>query len=69
MKIYYKVIEVWCKYPFQDTIDHRYCIFSFTRKPFKNIELKIDSNTSIKDKEEFLKERLGFKKVTVEKIK
>ena len=69
MKIYYKVIEVWCEYPFQDTIDHRYCIFSFTKKPFKDVDLKLESNTSIKDKEDFLKERLGLKKVIVEKIK
>ncbi|NML69998.1 hypothetical protein HHL23_09315 [Chryseobacterium sp. RP-3-3] len=69
MIIYYKVIEVWCPYPFQDIIDHRYCIFSFTKKPFRDIKLKIESNTSIKEKEEFLKERLGLKKIQVLKVK
>lgn len=69
MNVYYKVIEVWCKYPFQDTIDERYCIFSLSKKPFKDLGLKIESNTSIKDKEEFIKESLGFKKVTILKIK
>ncbi|OCK53194.1 hypothetical protein BA768_01165 [Chryseobacterium sp. CBo1] len=69
MTIYYRVIEVWCKYPFQDTIDYRYVEFSYTKKKFKSIDLKMDSNTSIKEKEEFLKDRLGLKKVTVIKIK
>lgn len=69
MNIYYKVIEVWCSYPFQDTIDYRYCIFSFTKKPFRDIDLKLNSNTTIKEKEDFLKEKLGLKKVSVEKIK
>lgn len=69
MNIYYKVIEIWCKYPFQDTIDERYCIFSLTKKPFNDLGLKIESNTSIKQKEDFIKEKLGFKKVTINKIK
>jgi len=69
MKIYYKVIEVWCSFPFQDIIDHRYCIFSFSKKPFRDLNLKLESSTSIKDKEQFLKERLSLKKVTVEKLK
>lgn len=68
MKIYYKVIEVWCDYPFQDTIDYRYCNFSYKEKPFECIGLKIDSKTSIKEKESFLKKELGFKKIKVVKL-
>lgn len=62
MKIYYKVIEVWCKYPFQDTIDYRYCIFSYKKKPFTSIGITMPSNTSIKEKEDFLKQELKVKK-------
>ena len=70
MIVYYKVIEVWGKYPFHQEIDCRYCEFSFSKKKFKAIQnLKMDSNTSIKDKEEYLKEKLKIKKVTVLKLK
>ncbi len=69
MKIYYRVIEVWCDYPFQDTIDRRYCVFSYKKRPFTPIGLQMPSDTSIKEKEEFLKSKLNLKKVIVEKIK
>lgn len=69
MTVYYKVIEVWCKYPWQNEIEERYCLFSFSRKKFKEIRpLKIDSNTSIKDKEDYLKEQLSVNKVTIVKL-
>lgn len=35
MKIYYKVTEVWCEYPFQSEIDYRYCTFPFSKKKFQ----------------------------------
>lgn len=69
MTVYYKVIEEWCKYPFQSEIEERYCLFSFSRKKFKEIlNLKIDSNTSVKDKEEYLKEQLNINNVKVIKL-
>jgi hypothetical protein len=69
MTIYYKVIEVWCEYPFQSVIDYRYCIFSFSRKKFKQItDLIIDSTTSIKEKEEYLKLKLDLEKVKIIKL-
>ena len=69
MTIYYRIIDVWCKYPFQDTIDYRYCEFSYSKKRFKGIEnLKIDSQTSIKEKEDYLKKELNLKNVIVKKI-
>jgi len=69
MIVYYRVIEVWCKYPFQSEIEERFCLFSFSRKKWKEIlGLKIYSNTSIKNKEEYLKEQLNLKSVKVIKI-
>ena len=70
MTIYYKVIEVWCDYPFHQEIDYRYCIFSYSKRKFKIIEnLQMDSKTSIQEKEDYLKEKLNLKKVTVLKAK
>lgn len=69
MIIYYKVTEVWCKYPFQNEIDYRYCTFSFSKKKFKQItDLIIDSTTSIKEKEEYLKLKLNLNKVNIIKL-
>lgn len=69
MTVYYKVVEVWCKFPFQSEIEERYCLFSFSRKNWKTIRsLGINSNTSIKEKESYLKEQLSIKRVTVIKI-
>jgi hypothetical protein len=69
MKIYYKVTEVWCDYPFHTEIDYRYCTFSFSKKKFKQItDLIMDSTTSIKEKEEYLKMKLNLNKVEVIKL-
>jgi hypothetical protein len=69
MEIYYKVVEVWFKYPFQSEIDYRYCVFSFSKKKFKQIsDIIMDSTTSIKEKEEYLKLKLDLKKVKVIKL-
>jgi len=69
MTVYYKVIEVWCSYPWQSEIEERFCLFSFSRKKFKEIlGLKLDSNTSIKDKEEYIKKQLDLKTVKIIKI-
>lgn len=70
MIIYYKVIIEWQKYPFNDCIDKKYCLFSYSRKKFKAIEgLEIDSNTSIQDKINYLKTELKIRKIQIEKIK
>jgi hypothetical protein len=69
MTIYYKVIEVWCPYPWQSEIEERHCLFSFSAKKFKEIlGLKIDSKTSIKDKEEYVKKQLDLKTVKIKKL-
>jgi hypothetical protein len=69
MIVFYKVIEVWCDYPFQTEIDYRYCVFSFSKKKFKEVKgLTMKSNTSIKEKEDFLKEKLNIKKINVVKL-
>lgn len=70
MIIYYRVIEVWCEYPFQDIIDHRYCEFSYSKRKFKRIEgLTFDSDTQLIEKEEYLKKELNLKRVALQKIK
>lgn len=70
MKIYYRVITEWCKWPFNNEVDKRYCVFSYSKKRFSPIDgIEMDSDTSIKEKEEYLKQKLNLKKVTVEKIK
>ncbi len=70
MIIYYKVIIVWSKYPFQDEVDEKYCEFYTSKVKRKVIEgLRMDSNTSIQEKEAYLKEKLNLKRVTVKKLK
>lgn len=70
MIIFYKIIEVWCKYPFQQEIDYRYCEFSYSKKTFRKIKgLKLRSDTSIHEKETYLKKELNLKKLTVQKVK
>ncbi len=70
MIIYYNVITIWCKYPFQDVVDEKYVEFSYSKRKFKAIKnLKIDSNTSVKDKEDYIKKELNLKKFKIEKIK
>jgi len=70
MIIYYRVIEVWCKFPFQGEIDHRYCEFSYSKRKFKKIEgLTFNSDTQLTEKEEYLKKELNLKRVALQKIK
>lgn len=69
--IFYKVVDIWCKYPFQQEIDYRYVEFYEKRgKKFFIIHTPfLLSNTTIQEKETFLKENLGFESVKVLKIK
>lgn len=72
MIIYYKVIEVWCKYPFHTEIDYRCCVFSTSKKKFEKNKIpdfKMDSNTTIEEKRVALEKALGKKVLKVEKIK
>jgi len=71
MTIYYKIIIIWCKYPFQDVIDEKYVEFyQRVKNKFIRIDsLKMESNTSIKEKEEYLKTELSIKKVNIVKLK
>lgn len=69
MNIYYRVVTVWCKYPFNSVIDERYCEFSFASKKWKTIDgLKINSNTTIEEKQEYLLKETGIK-YNIQKIK
>ncbi len=69
--IYYRIIIVWCKWPFQDEVDEKYVEFYVKRKKRFNsiLGLKMESNTSIEDKVKYLREKLVVKKLTVIKIK
>ncbi|TDQ79533.1 hypothetical protein CLV99_0975 [Sphingobacterium yanglingense] len=70
MTIYYKVIIKWQKYPMNDCIDKKYCLFSYSKRKFKAIEgLEMDSNTSIQEKIDYLKLKLKVRKIQIEKIK
>lgn len=69
MTIYYKVIIEWQKYPMNDCIDKNYCLFSYSKKKFIPIEgLEMDSDTSLQEKEEYLKKELKVRKIKIEKI-
>lgn len=71
MIIYYRRFTTYQSYPDNDQKDEDYILFSTSRKKFdKNIieGVKYNPNTSIKEKENFLKEHLKVKKVTVIKI-
>jgi len=73
MTVYYRVIEVWCKYPFHQEIDYRYCVFSLfsNYKTFdKNLlDFRMDSQTSIEQKKIALSEFLGKPVKNVIKLK
>jgi hypothetical protein len=68
--VYYRVDIIWCKYPFNHVIDEK--IVTFYQKHKKKFimltGLRIESNTSIKDKEEYLCKELNIKKVKVIKL-
>ncbi|AZA82206.1 hypothetical protein C1637_09750 [Chryseobacterium lactis] len=71
MIIYYKRIITYHKYPDNDQKDQDYILFSTSLKKFdKNVieGVKFNPNTSIEEKENFLKQHLKIKKVTVKKI-
>lgn len=61
--IYYKVVKIWHKSPFQNTLDEKKVEFyeEFKGKLVKIESLKIDSNTSIKEKEDYVEKQLGEK--------
>ncbi len=77
-KYFYKVVEIWAKYPFSDEIEERYVEFyelgkkkpSGKRPLLKLNGLRMDSATSIKDKEDYLKTQINpTGKFTIQKIK
>jgi len=71
MIIYYKTITVWCKWPFQDVVDQRYCIFSTSKKKFdKNIipNFRTESNSSLEEKRKLVESRLNKKVKTLIKL-
>lgn len=75
MNIYYKIEITWCKFPFQNEVYEKFVEFyektkGKGSKKFKKIEgLRMETSTSIKEKEEYIKNELQLKKVTITKIK
>lgn len=73
--IYYKIIITYCDYPFMEIIDEKYVEFyektkSKGLKRYKKIDgLRIDSNTSIEEKKEYLKKELSLNEVDIIKLK
>jgi len=71
MEIYYKVHTEWCKYPFNDVVDERYCEFFYKlkKKFIKLHSLKMESNTTIEEKLKYLKENYSEKVTKIIRIK
>jgi len=75
MNVYYKVITVWCDYPFNDVVDYKYIEFytktkSKGSKRYKKIEgTPFEKNTTLVTKMPFLKEKLKQSKITLIKLK
>jgi len=69
--IYYKLITVWHKYPWQTEVNYRYVEFyDKVKKKYVKLEgLSIEPTTSIKQKEDYLKQELKLDKVKVIKLK
>jgi len=70
MTVYYRVITVWCKWPFNDVVDEKYCEFSKSKGHFdkQKLPFRMESNTSIEQKQEFVKEKLNLNSVTIKKL-
>ena len=73
--IYYKVVIIYETFPFKNEVKESYCEFyektkSKGIKRFKKIiGLKIDSNTTVQEKENYIKEKLQIEKVEIIKLK
>lgn len=58
MNIYYNKVDVWCEYPFNDTIDYRYVEYSTSRNKFKqNKFLESDVTLSMSERLQLVKEK------------
>jgi len=71
MEVFYKVVIEWCKYPFHNEIEDKYAEFFIKNKKkyLKLHSLKIGSNTTIKQKLNYLKENYSEKVIKVIKMK
>lgn len=67
--VYWKTIEVWCKYPFQQEIERRYIEYSTSKKKFyKNVFLESDNQLTMIEREKLVKEKLKVKSVKLIRI-
>lgn len=71
INVYWKKVEVWCKYPFQQEIDHRY--IEFHSKKRSNYKTKhpftCSSQVVNQDRRRFVAKELGVKSKTIKLIK
>lgn len=60
--IYWRKVDVWCKYPFQQEIDHRYIEFYTTLKASYKTKLPFTCDSSVVNKKRinFVAENLGI---------
>ena len=71
MIIYYRTITIWCKYPWNDVVDKRYCEFSTSKRKFEKhkINFTCESNSDLETKRKAIEEYLGKKVKTLTKLK
>lgn len=67
MTIYYRIVTVWCKWPFNDEVEDRYIEFSKSKNKFEPIEgLRMKTGLPPSEKVKYLHKYFN-RKVTVEK--
>lgn len=69
--VYWRKIDVWCEYPFQQEISHRYIEFySKKRNNYKNKHpFTCDSQIVNKDRVNFVAKKLGINPKNIKLIK
>jgi len=71
MEVFYKMHIEWCKYPWHNEIEFK-CVELFIKQKKNYIKLhslRMETNTTIKDKLNYLKENYSDKVKKVTKIK
>jgi len=57
MKVYWKKITVWCKYPFQDIVDNRYIALSTQVKNFDTyVFMELPTSTTMEERLKYVQE-------------
>jgi len=71
MIIYYRTITIWCKWPWKDVVDRKYCEFSTSKRKFEKnkIDFTCEPNSDLETKRKAVQEFLGKKVQTLIKLK